>query len=296
MSLPNFFCVGAQKAGTTSLHNYLAGHPDICLPKQKETKFFVEDGLYNKGIEYYESTYFGKCGAKTVIGEVDPDYMYFSKAADRIARHIQNPKFIFIFRNPVDRAFSHYLMTYRRGIETYSFEDAIRAEQDRISRDFYGDFHYSYVNRGYYFSQLKRFLERWDRASMHFILSEDLLNDPVVTVQNCLNFLGLDSNIGQIKVDKRFHEATVPKNMAIVKFISGMSPGLRRVLRCLVPRLAWRNAVREKLSRWNSQPSNLELSPETRRLLVKQFQHENERLAELIGRDLSHWNDSGRRK
>ena len=88
MALPNFFVVGAQKAGTTSLHHYLAKHPNICLPKQKETKFFVDDSLYDKGIEYYESNYFSNCGAKTVVGEVDPDYMYFPIAVERIKRHV----------------------------------------------------------------------------------------------------------------------------------------------------------------------------------------------------------------
>lgn len=134
--LPNFFIVGVQKAATTSLHNYLLYHPEIYLPAQKETKFFVDDKRYAKGIDYYEKTYFSDWNSQPAVGEIDPDYIYFQNALERISLHINisATKFIFIFRNPVDRAFSHYLMTYRRGFEPLSFEDATEQEPNRIKK------------------------------------------------------------------------------------------------------------------------------------------------------------------
>ena len=85
--LPNFLVVGAQKAATTSLHNYLAVHPDIYLPAQKETKFFVDDERYMRGIDYYEREHFSGWKGESAVGEVDPDYMYFEQALGRLARH-----------------------------------------------------------------------------------------------------------------------------------------------------------------------------------------------------------------
>ena len=57
--LPNFLVVGAQKAGTTSLHYYLKEHPDVYVPEQKETKFFVNDDCYSKGLSHYEQKFYG---------------------------------------------------------------------------------------------------------------------------------------------------------------------------------------------------------------------------------------------
>jgi len=99
--LPNFFVVGAQKSATTSLHFYLAGHPDIFLPKEKESKFFVNDERYILGIKYYENNYFCDWNGQKIVGEVDPDYMYFEVAVERILKHfdMNRLQFIFIFRN-----------------------------------------------------------------------------------------------------------------------------------------------------------------------------------------------------
>ena len=292
MALPNFFVVGAQKSGTTSLHHYLEEHPDIYLPLQKETKFFVDDEQYAQGIDFYAEKYFSELKDEKAIGEVDPDYMYFKTGGERIRQHIPNPKFIFIFRNPVDRAFSHYVMTYRRGLELNSFEDAIRIEPERIDRGYHEDFHYSYVRRGFYADQVIRFMEKWDVSQMHFVLAEDLINKPAETVQSCLEFLGVDPNFVPSQINKKFHEATVPKNLALAVLFRNEDayPIFRRIARFFVPNLAWRDWLRARLAAWNKKPSDLKLKEETRRHLAEIYRPENEKLSRLIGRDLSHWN------
>jgi len=70
--LPNFLCVGAQKAGTTTLYEILKQHPDIFLPKKiKETKFFVFEEKYQKGKAWYESAFFSEWKNEHAVGEVD---------------------------------------------------------------------------------------------------------------------------------------------------------------------------------------------------------------------------------
>lgn len=127
---PDFFVVGTQKSATTSLHHYLSEHPDIFLPVGKETKFFADDERYKYGIEQYLTENFADTGDCHCIGEVDPDYMYFPSALERISEHfdLSTLKLVFMLRDPAKRAYSHYTMTMRHGLETLSFEEAIDAE------------------------------------------------------------------------------------------------------------------------------------------------------------------------
>jgi hypothetical protein len=192
--LPNFLVVGAQKAGTTSLHNYLCSHPDIYLPRIKETKFFVADERFAKGLHCYEADHFSAWHGEQAIGEIDPDYMYFDQALERMVVNLdlRTMKFIFVLRNPVDRAFSHYLMSVRRGVEELSFEEAAKVESERISKDYLSKMHFSYVSRGFYLPQIQRFLAYANKSSMLFILSEDLKKNTNDVLTSCYRFLEVE--------------------------------------------------------------------------------------------------------
>ena len=68
MPLPSFLCVGAQKAGTSTLHDILIQHPDVFLPATKETCFFRDDDKYAAGLEYYEKEFFSRARGERAIG------------------------------------------------------------------------------------------------------------------------------------------------------------------------------------------------------------------------------------
>jgi hypothetical protein len=297
--LPNFLVVGAQKSGTTSLHHYLQAHPDIFLPAQKETKFFVHDKYYNKGIEFYDSEYFSERNSERAIGEVDPDYLYYEGALPRIAHDLDPAtlKLIFIFRNPVERAFSHYLMTFRRGQEPLTFEEAIEAESVRISEGHMENLRYSYITRGYYLRQVERFLGCMDRSQMLFLLSEDLETDPSACLRQVYTFLGVASDFVPSNLGERFHRATVPRSLSLLRWIKGRGAG-KRLLRLLIPSASLRQSLRDRLLHLNqTTPSDLVLKTETRKRLVELYRSENTRLAAFLGRNLDRWNlapgDSG---
>jgi len=174
MTLPNFIIVGAQKSGTTTLYDILAQHNDIYLSSTKESKFFVDEEKYNRGIEFYSNEYFSNYNGEKAIGEIDPEYIFFEDVPRRLRYDISsNLKLIFILRNPVDRAYSHYLMTYKRGWDELSFKEAIKEEPQRIQKDFFSKNHQSYITRGYYSKQIKRYLEYFPIKNMHFIIMED---------------------------------------------------------------------------------------------------------------------------
>lgn len=289
---PNFFVVGAQKCGTTSLHEYLYRHPDIYLPEIKETHFFIDDEHYVKGFDVYLEQHFSKWKAEPMVGEVDPDYMYFDSALDRIERHIKldETKFVFMFRNPVDRAFSQYLMSVRFGHEELPFDQAIDAEAERLQKGFWWQKFFSYTTRGYYFKQVSRFLERVDRSQMLFLLNEDLRDEPVLTLERIFRFLGVETSYRPDNLARQFFERRVPRSKALLRRIKGQGPE-KRLFRLLFPWEAPRKLLRQKFIEYNERKGDkLKMDDETRERLIKLFRPKNERLAKYIDRDLSHWN------
>jgi len=125
--LPNLICPGAAKSGTTTLYDLLRQHPDVLMSSKKEANFFVQN--YQKGKEWYEKLYFSGWKDEKIIGDITPSYMSFKYVAKRIHDMLGNGiKFIFLLRNPVTRAYSHYWMTRRNGLENKSFEEALSLE------------------------------------------------------------------------------------------------------------------------------------------------------------------------
>ncbi|QBQ54388.1 sulfotransferase family protein [Nitrosococcus wardiae] len=289
--LPNFFVVGAQKSGTTSLHHYLHEHPEIYLPFQKESKFFVHERLFNKGVGYYEKEYFSDWNQELAVGEIDPEYMYIEQALERIIEHFDpsNLKFIFIFRNPVERAFSHYLMTYRRGLEPLTFEEAISVEASRISQGIMPNIHYSYISRGFYLRQVEKFLMHIDKSQMLFLLTEDLRESTLDCLKTTFNFLGVSQNFLPQNINEEFHKATIPRSMTLLHRIQGN--GLeKKIIRLCIPKKL-RHKLRKKLLEVNqTNQHKMSLSNQMYQQISEIFLEENNQLSRFINRDLSHWN------
>ena len=128
---PNFFVVGAQKSGTTTIHDWLDKNYKIGLPKIKETHFFRDEELFSNGIDWYKCQYDSLSSVK-IAGEVDPEYMFFPECVERIKTFVKAPKLIFILRDPLSRAYSHYLMSVRRGYENLAYINALLAENSRL--------------------------------------------------------------------------------------------------------------------------------------------------------------------
>ncbi|RNI13582.1 hypothetical protein EFE41_03125 [Methanohalophilus portucalensis FDF-1] len=155
MNDPDFIICGAQKAGTTSLLRYLRSHPEIFMPN-KEVHFF--DRNYLKGLEWYKSQFADNSVSIKVYGEKCPEYMYLENVPERIYQNFPNIKLIFILRNPLERAYSGYWHEVKNGRENLPFEKAIKKEEERLkSEEAYCKIHCSYIDRGKYIEQLKRF-------------------------------------------------------------------------------------------------------------------------------------------
>jgi len=291
MPLPNFLCVGAQKAGTTTLHDILMRHPEIYLPNIKETKFFQDNSKYEKGIKYYEKEFFGRWKGEKAIGEIDPEYMYFEYVPERIYNHLgKDIKIIFMLRNPVDRAYSHYWMSYRRGYETETFEKAIELEAERIKIDESYKNHFSYIDRGFYAKQIKRYLKFFLRGNMFFIIfEEDFLNNRENTICSLLSFLNVDINF-KLHLNIKSNPCSLPRLKVLRDFI--YKPNyVKKIGRVLIPNKKLREKILTTLDKLNQKtikPPKLDENLR-KRLLFTYFIDDIRELEDIIERSLKIW-------
>jgi hypothetical protein len=190
----DFVIGGTQKGGTTALARFVGAHPQIAFSSQKETHFFDRDALFRDGDPdwaiYYR--YFQPGPEARIAGEATPIYLYWNPCAERIARYNPEMKWIVLLRNPIERAYSHWVMETERGDEILPFGQAIRAERDRLAKA--GGQHriWSYVDRGRYAGQLERLFERFGRERVLVLVSEELRRRHAPTLDRVWSFLGVD--------------------------------------------------------------------------------------------------------
>lgn len=198
--LPEFLIVGAQKAGTTSLHAYLCEHPSVLPPTTKEVHFF--DLEFHRGPAWYRAHFKRPMEAGRIGGEATPYYLFHPAVPARVAGLLPSCQLIVVLRNPIDRAFSHHNHERALGFEHLDFEDAMAAEPQRLAGEEerlladarYRSFahqHHSYLSRGRYAEQLGRWLEHFDRERLLVLSAEDLFAEPDKVVREAQDFLGL---------------------------------------------------------------------------------------------------------
>jgi sulfotransferase family protein len=208
--LPDFLIIGAQKGGTSSLFHFIEQHPAVRVSIAKEIHYF--DLNYRKG-EYWYRGYFPYAWDRRITGEASPFYLFHPQVPARVRQDVPGAKVIILLRDPIERAFSHYRMNVKDGTETLSFEEALAAEELRIGGDvdqmeaddrYTGrDYrHYSYIARGFYDEQLKRWLQYFPRDQMLLLKSEGLFANPAPIAQEVFTFLGVDPD-AHIEYDGR---------------------------------------------------------------------------------------------
>jgi len=196
MTPKHFFIGGAQRSGTTYTYHLCADHPQIEMahPVKPEPKFFMNPALVAKGMDYYRTQYFGKKTDVLLYGEKSTSYIEVEYAAQQIAMHLPDAKFVFILRNPVERAISNYWFSYKNGFETLTLADAIYGEAARVA-----DYDpqkisvspYAYLQRGCYIDYLRMYERYFGRHNIHVMIYEQVVDNPHAA-QDLYAFLGVD--------------------------------------------------------------------------------------------------------
>lgn len=254
--LPNMLIVGAQKAGTTSLFGYLEQHPQCATSSAKEVHYF--DNNYYRGEAWYRSFFPIVAGAKQaaktrITFESSPYYQFEPRVPARIQSLLPEVKLIFLLRNPVSRAYSHYQHNWMRRREPLSFAEALNAEPERLAGEeqrmladpsyrSHAHQHSSYLARGVYADQLVHWQRYFAPEQMLVLQSERLFRAPQETFTQVLEFLGLDSwrppafeNLNQ----GRYKDPLAPELRA--QLAAYFAPHNERLYELLGERYDWQN-------------------------------------------------------
>jgi len=292
VTMPNFLILGAQKAGTTSLHNYLGQHPEVYVSPIKETHYFDHGGVRQtyagpgripgpaiRTAEEYEKLFDGVRGEKAV-GEATPTYLYLPGVPARIKRHVPEAKLIAILRDPAERAYSAYQHAVRNGREPLrEFSDALAQEDRRVREGWHPIYHYR--SRGFYHAQLSRYFEAFGRERVKVCLYDDLRSDPFGMMRDLFRFLGVDDSFTP-DTSTRYNLSGVPRSRAVgnlVKRLGGLTPALKKV----IPFEA------RQLIKGHVFVKAPPLDPGVRRGLTEAYREDVSKLQEALGRDLSAW-------
>ena len=206
----DFIIIGAQKAATTSLYEYLRHHPDIYMPVGKEVPFFTDDRLFERGWDSYIKEFFKGASPQRLWGTASPQYMCDPRAPKRISDRLPQVKLIASLRNPVERAWSHYKMYVRMGAENKSFNQVVdyllredHLNSARTLRSNLESGQQCYIVWSEYGRIIEQYLKYFDRDNLLILFLDDLKHSHQGSLDQITEFLKLGkgftpANLGQV--------------------------------------------------------------------------------------------------
>ena len=254
-TLPGFVILGAQRGGTTSLYRYLASHPQVRHAKRKEVHYF--DTHYGHGLDWYTEHFAADLAPGEITGEASPYYLYHPAVPARLRAAVPDAKLIAMLRNPVDRAYSHYLGKHRRRYDALSFEDALDAEEERLAGEeerlltddaavSHNHQQFSYASRGDYAEQLERWFAAFPREQVLVLESEAFFRRTPEVLAEVQAFLGLphaELDTGEVH-HKRRYEPMRPETRARLE--ARFAEPNERLAALLGTRFSWNPAPGEE--------------------------------------------------
>jgi hypothetical protein len=224
----DFLIIGAQKSGTTSLFNYLRAHPEIYMPPGKEVAFFHDDREYVKGKDWYLRRHFADAPLGSKKGEASPHYMLYKCVPQRVHSFFPQIKLIALLRNPIERAYSHYRMAVRRGLEKRTFLQCIveDAEVGEIP-DSRIDHNKNYFFFGEYGRILSNYFGWFAKDQIKMLFSEDLLRERDHAISGLYQFIGVNPEYLPQNLDRLYHESGVERVPGLTQWLKRQVRGLR---------------------------------------------------------------------
>lgn len=272
----DFLGIGAQKAGTSWLHRMLGAHPEIFMAQaeDKDLKFF--SARYDYGYAWYEQHFAADGGAQR-RGEFSTSYFYSHDAPARVHRYHPHVRLVLSLRDPVDRLISHH----RHEIRTGRLDPRVSLETGLASNP-------SYVEQSMYHAQLMRWLEHFPLASFHVVIFEELFRDPARALRELYGFIGVSPSFVPESLHEKVNEGRVPRNRLIDKGVQLSTSTLRAVGAGWLIESLKKGGLEKKVKAANSRSGDA-LDAALVARLRETFAAENEKLAKLLGRDLSIW-------
>jgi len=300
MTEPNFFLIGAGKAGTTSLARHLDGHPDIFVCKPKEPRFLCypdgrpqfkgpsDDRLFVPESRQAYRDLFKSAKNTAVVGDASTWYLTHPEAPAHIQTHYPNAKIVAVLRNPCERSFSHWMHLIREQVEPVSdFIEACEAEKDRKSKGYAP--HWWYLTQSLYAEGLQRYFDRFPREQIQVHLYDDFVADPMKVISETYQFLGVSAD-HHPNTKEKLNIGGIPRNKSLQRYLERSAWGGNdpfRPLKLLFPK-RFRSTMRRKIEEANL-ITDRHLTSKERTYLLQKFDDDVRSLETMIGRDLSIW-------
>ena len=289
MKKPNFIIAGFPKCGTTSLHHYLNEHPQIFMPSQKELHFFTyeilsrfnngpkDDIVKNTQIENSEKylSFYENVKNEIAIGDASPSYINYPEQFLKIKKYLDNPKFIIVLRDPINRAYSNYLHLKREQRETLTFKEAINRENNRIKNK-YSDFWYYKFNSTYYDKIVKA---KEVFKDVLILTSEELHENHGATMKKVYKFLDVDCDFKSKQHSNKFNKGGYYKKNIFTKIIFQPSKFKNLIKKVIKPTPSLKILLAQVVSVFSVKTE--EIDRETMLYLTKYFKEEVEKLKSL---------------
>ena len=276
----NTFIVGAPKAGTTSLYFYLQQHPDVCMSEIKEPNYFTAQQVVNlyydvspvNSEDWYHSIFVEP--TKRIVGEGSVSYLFYPEVAQKIYEYNSEARILIILRNPVQRAFSHYLMDCRLGLCDISLEEILKNPSK------YPHFYQQFIVLGMYHQQIKRYIDVFGQNQVKVMFYDDLKTDANLFIDQIFSFLNLTSVKIKLDVKNKFKK---PSSTIIAKLYQ--FKWLRSYLNIIFPKVLLLK-IKSVLFKDSKKPK---LDPSIKRKLSNIYKNDIAELSKLLSKDLSAW-------
>lgn len=295
MKQPDLFIVGAFKAGTTALYEYLRAHPQVFMSVPKEPMYFGADltPRYRRMTEAEYLALFRDASPDQRAGEASPWYLYSSLAAAEIRAFSPTARVVIMLRNPVDVMYSqHSQLVFNQREDLADFGVALDAEPDRIAgrripSDAIRPEALFYRKSVRFPEQIHRYIDVFGRDAIHFVVFDDLVADAAGVYRSTLEFLGVDATH---PLDASVYNPNrSARSGRVQRAIFAPPPALRGLFGRL-RRMPLLHRVRDVLVNANSRPAQRErMDPALRAALTAEFAPQVAELGEIIDRDLSAW-------
>jgi len=283
--------VGAQKAGTTSLKNYLSEHPEITGHLQTEFSFFASNKEFEEGYASVAPKFFlPKVGEHKIIAKNVGVYNR-KYAIERLYQHNSNCIVVFVIRDPVERALSSYSMQKSNGW-SHSLDD-IKNAIAAYENGEYNVLYHNYIALGMYARQMKNIYEYFPKDQVMAILFEDFKKNPQLICQKIFEKLGVDNTFVP-DLSKVHNKTTKVKSIYYSRFINWLRRNdnpIKKVTKKVMPYTLFTKLGLTLLEVNKTEETyDFELDKGLEEFLKTYFRPHIQELAEITGLDLNHWN------
>lgn len=285
MSLPNTFIIGAMKSGSTSLHNYLNKHPEVFMSEMKEINYFIEELNFSKGVEWYKSNFKTD---KNVIGESSIGYTkrhQYKGVPQRIKDLVGTDlKFIYILRDPIERAKSHFiddLLYQQLNYEAYPEINAELLKENNI-----------YIETSKYYFQLEAYLKIFEPSQFKIITFEEMKSNPLQTINNIFDFLGVEPLTDEGLIFERVNKTeqkVIKSNFSKRVLNNDIVKGFKKLLPEQLKQSIIENQLFNKISRVPIKKEEYELNTSTVKTLNDRLETDIKQLKDFTKRDFKEW-------